>query len=89
MEVINTISKKGKKRKVKKDSFQIEAIMDTSITATNNTGKINTTVLAQQFGTLSHTLDNITETLSCINGKIDLITAFCRIQFRSNLTSVC
>ncbi len=44
MEVINTRSKKGKKRKAKTDSVQIEAIMDTSITASNNTGMINTPV---------------------------------------------
>ncbi len=47
MEVINTRSKKGKKRKANKGSVQIEVIMDTSITATNNTGMISTPVSAQ------------------------------------------
>ncbi len=47
--------------------------MDTSITATNNTGMINTPVSAQQFETPSHKLDNITETINSMNAKIDLV----------------
>ncbi len=73
MEVSDTRSKKGKKRKAEKDSVQIEAIMDTSITATNNIGMINTPVSALQFETLSHKLDNITETINIIYAKIDLV----------------
>ncbi len=56
--------------------------MDTNITATNNTGKINTPVLTQQFGTLSHILDNNTETCYCMKAKIDLVTAFSGLQVR-------
>ncbi len=73
MDLINTRSKKGKKRMLKKYSFQNEAIMDTSINATNNTCMINTPVSAQQFETLSHKLDNLTETINSMNAKIDLV----------------
>ncbi len=47
--------------------------MNSSITATNNTGMINTPVSAQQFETPSHKLDNITETINSMNAKIDLV----------------